>query len=120
QRQAALFKHLTAAGLFPTDETERKALAGLDPFELRTKALHEKLPFHHVDRALFHINQRRVFKSNRKAERGPNEEDGKIRIGVNRLYEKMRAAGAETLGEYLHMRRAAAADPNDAWHAQPS
>ena len=113
QRQDALLKHLTLAGLFPADPTEREALEALDPFALRAKALDdEALPLHHIGRALFHLNQRRGFKSNRKADRGKNEEDGKIKLGVNRLFEAMRDAGAETLGAYLHGRRAAGADPN--------
>jgi CRISPR-associated endonuclease Csn1 len=112
QRQAALLKYLTLAGLFPADGSEREALAVLDPFELRALALHEALPLHHVGRALFHLNQRRGFKSNRKADRGKNEEDGKIRTGVIRLHEAMRDAGAATLGEYLHGRRVAATDVN--------
>ena len=112
QRQAALLKYLTLAGLFPVNDAEREALSQLDPFALRAHALHNALPLHHIGRALFHLNQRRGFKSNRKADRGKNEEDGKIRQGVARLYEAMRDAGAETLGEYLHGRRAAATDPN--------
>lgn len=112
QRQAALLKHLTLAGLFPADAAEREVLAGLDPFALRARALHEALPLHYLGRALFHLNQRRGFKSNRKADRGKNEEDGKIRVGVIRLHEAMRDAGAATLGEYLHGRRAAASDAN--------
>jgi CRISPR-associated endonuclease Csn1 len=112
QRQAALLKYLTLAGLFPANEDERNALAGLDPFALRAQALQEALPLHHIGRALFHLNQRRGFKSNRKTDRGKNEEDGKIRIGVSRLHEKMRDAGAETLGEFLHGRRASATNPN--------
>ena len=112
QRQAALLKHLTLAGLFPEDAAERKALEGLDPFELRARALDERLPLHHVGRALFHLNQRRGFKSNRKADRGKNDDSGKIRVGVDRLHEAMRDAGAETLGDYLHGLRAASSDPN--------
>lgn len=112
QRQAALLKHLTLAGMFPVDEAERKALEWLDPFELRARALTEKLSLHHVGRALFHLNQRRGFKSNRKADRGKNDDSGKIKMGVGRLYEAMRDAGAETLGDYLHGLRAASTDPN--------
>jgi len=112
QRQAALLKYLTLAGLFPSNKDERETLALLDPFALRARALHEVLPLHHIGRALFHLNQRRGFKSNRKTDRGKNEEDGKIRIGVSRLHDKMRDAGAETLGEFLHGRRASASDPN--------
>lgn len=112
QRQAALLKHLTEAGFFPAGEAQRKALEGLDPFELRARALGERLPLSHIGRALFHLNQRRGFKSNRKADRGKNDESGKIRVGVGRLHEAMRDAGAETLGEYLHGLRAASSDPS--------
>jgi CRISPR-associated endonuclease Csn1 len=112
QRQAALLKHLTEAGFLPADEAGRKALEGLDPFELRAMALREKLPLHHLGRALFHLNQRRGFKSNRKADRGKNDDSGKIRVGVARLHEAMRDAGAETLGDYLHGLRSASTDPN--------
>jgi CRISPR-associated endonuclease Csn1 len=112
QRQAALLKHLTLAGLFPADDPDREALAGLDPFALRAQALHEALPLHHIGRALFHLNQRRGFKSNRKADRGKNDESGKISLGVGRLYEAMSDKGAATLGEYLNGLRAVAIDPN--------
>ena len=112
QRQAALLKHLTLTGLFPANQQERESLAGLDPFALRARALHEALPLPHVGRALFHLNQRRGFKSNRKADRGKDVEEGKIRQGVGRLYDAMRDTGTTTLGEFLHERRARAADAN--------
>src|SRR6185437_11327463 len=66
---AALIRH----GLMPEDEAARKALETLDPYALRTKALDEALPAHHLGRALFHLNQRRGFLSNRKTEKGDNE-----------------------------------------------
>lgn len=112
RRRAALLKHLTLAGLFPADAVGRAALEQLDPYELRAKALGEPLPPHHIGRALFHLNQRRGFKSNRKADRGKDADSGKIRLGVDRLYAAMRDKGAETLGEFLHQRRESAADPN--------
>lgn len=108
QRQAALLKYLTAGGLFPIDPEARKALEGLDPFDLRARALTETLPLHHIGRALFHLNQRRGFKSNRKTDRGTNDEGGKIAIGVVRLWERIRDEGARTFGEFLHLRRKAA------------
>ena len=110
QRQAALLKHLTATGLFPleSEPTARTALEDLDPFALRARALHERLAPHEIGRALFHLNQRRGFKSNRRAD----GESGKIRLGVRRLQEKMREAGAATFGEFLHLRRQGASDPN--------
>lgn len=118
QRQAALLQHLTRDGLFPGDDVARATLAQLDPFELRARALHEKLPLHHVGRAIFHLDQRRGFKSNRKADRGKEDDSGKIKIGINRLYEAIADAGAATLGEYLHGRRAGAADRNTIPHVR--
>ncbi len=112
RRQAALIKHLTLAGLFPDGQEAQRALETLDPFALRAGALHQSLPLHHVGRALFHLNQRRGFKSNRKTDRDDSE-DGKVRIGVARLQSEITKAGAKTLGEYLHKRRAGAADPNE-------
>jgi CRISPR-associated endonuclease Csn1 len=112
QRQAALLKHLTLAGMLPGDETARKALTALDPFELRARALHEPLPLTHLGRAMFHLNQRRGFKSNRKTDRGQDDVSGKIRVGAERLRREMAEHGAATLGEYLHGRRSRAIDDN--------
>lgn len=118
QRQAALIKYLTLAGLFPADETQREALAALDPYELRARALDEKLPLSHLGRALFHLNQRRGFKSNRKTDRARDDDQGKIRIGVARLHEQMDEANARTLGEFLHKRRAEAKSPSAIPHVR--
>lgn len=112
QRQKALLKYLVQDGLFPADEAERKALTALDPYELRARALNEALPLTHLGRALFHLNQRRGFKSNRKADRKDDAESGKIAIGIERLRDKMREAGACTYGEWLHLRRKNAANAN--------
>lgn len=105
RRQQALLKHLTAAGLFPADEAERKALESLDPFELRARGLDEALPPHHLGRAFFHLNQRRGFKSNRKADRGAEDEAGKVAVGIDRLKAAIAESGARTFGEFLHLRR---------------
>ncbi|MGW9330320.1 type II CRISPR RNA-guided endonuclease Cas9 [Bosea sp. NPDC055594] len=118
QRQTALLKYLTLAGFFPADDEARRALAALDPYELRTRALDEALPPAHLGRALFHLNQRRGFKSNRKTDRGRNDDAGMIRIGVARLHEQMAQEEARTLGEFLHKRRAGAADPNAIPHVR--
>ncbi len=114
QRQVALIKHMTRAGLFPpeTDELARAALEDLDPFVLRARALHEALTPYEIGRALFHLNQRRGFKSNRRTDRKADDESGKIRVGVARLKTAMENAGAATFGEFLHLRRAEAADEN--------
>lgn len=109
-RRAMLMKRLAAEGLMPADPAEAQALTLLDPFALRAQGLSTVLPLTHLGRALFHINQRRGFKSNRKTD-GSDNEGGKIREGSARLDQAMMAAGARTYGEFLHKRRAAVDDP---------
>lgn len=112
RRKAALMKRMATVGLMPADPREAKALEALDPYELRTKGLDQKLPLHHFGRALFHLNQRRGFKSNRKTDRSDNE-SGKIKDATKRLDEEMAIKNARTYGEFLHMRRNSATDPRN-------
>jgi len=103
ERRSDLMNALIALGLMPADEAERKALEALDPYALRAKALDKPLTPHELGRALFHLNQRRGFKSNRKAG-GKEKEDGVISDGIKKLNVLMEDAGARTLGEFLNMR----------------
>ncbi len=101
-RRAALLRMLRQHGLMPRDRQAAKALEALDPYLLRVKALDEKLAPYEIGRALFHLNQRRGFKSNRKADRVSKAgEDGKIASGTKALDEAMRIVKARTLGEFL-------------------
>lgn len=102
QRRTFLMSELVKNGLMPQDETARKALEKEDPYHLRAKALDERIEPHMVGRALFHLNQRRGFKSNRKSSDG---EDGVVRSSVEELLEKLQSEGVRTLGEFLAKRR---------------
>ena len=110
RRRAALMRKLAETGLMPGDPVQAKTLETLDPYELRAKGLDEELPLTHLGRALFHLNQRRGFKSNRKTDRGDNE-SSKIKDATARLDFAIAEAGARTYGEFLHKRRASADDP---------
>ncbi len=103
RRRSALLGALIDTGLMPADAQDAKALAGCDPYELRAAGLDELLSPHQLGRALFHLNQRRGFKSNRKAERksGDDKEGGKIAGGAKALDLAMGDAGARTYGEFL-------------------
>ncbi|HMT43504.1 MAG TPA: type II CRISPR RNA-guided endonuclease Cas9 [Chakrabartia sp.] len=104
-RRAALLKALVKFGLMPADTAAAKALEVEDPYVLRVKALDHALTPHELGRALFHLNQRRGFKSNRKADRKSGAgEDGKIASATKALDAAMDAAGARTLGEFLNRR----------------
>lgn len=103
KRRSNLMSLLVARGLMPRDITARKALEALDPYEQRAKALDEILPAPHIGRALFHLNQRRGFLSNRKTEK-KDSESGAIKAAASKLEEAMRVSGARTLGEFFHRR----------------
>ena len=104
KRRTRLMGDLVDLGLMPADQPARKKLEGLDPYFLRVKALDAALRPHELGRALFHLNQRRGFKSNRKIS-GDEKEEGIIRKGISQLDEAMQQAEARTLGEYLYLRR---------------
>ncbi len=99
-RRTALLKALRHYGLLPRDQMAAKALEIFDPYILRVTALDEEITLHQLGRALFHLNQRRGFKSNRKADRVAGE-DGKIASGTKALDAEMERLQARTLGEFL-------------------
>ncbi len=92
QRRTELLDTLVACGLMPPDEEARQDLARLDPYQLRERALDQPLPPFELGCALVHLNQRRGFKSNRKA--GASDDESKTR------------ADMDALGEFLARRRA--------------
>ena len=88
QRKQYLLSELKQAELFPHEPRECKSLQALNPIELRANAVHEQLPLHHIGRALFHLNQRRGFKSNRR-DRSEEATSGVVSNSVRNLLEKM-------------------------------
>jgi CRISPR-associated endonuclease Csn1 len=108
QRRTALLNALTRHGLMPAGDDERAAVARLNPYALRAAAVERPLEPHELGRAIFHLNQRRGFQSNRKTDRG-NEEKGKIQGAAERLHAEIARSGHPTLGASLaerHARRA--------------
>jgi len=103
KRRGNLMAKLIAHGLMPADEAARKALESLDPYALRARAIDETLPPYHIGRALFHLNQRRGFLSNRRTEKD-DRESGAIKVAAGKLQNLMQESGARTLGELLHQR----------------
>lgn len=77
------------------------------PYFLRKVALTEKLEPKEFGRALYHLGQRRGFKSNRKSAPKKDEDAGKVKSGIGELTREIEAANAPTLGAYF-----ASLDPN--------
>ncbi len=103
KRRTSLMQTLVEFGLMPCDEAERKALERLEPYALRARALDHPLEPHELGRALFHLDQRRGFKSNRKSEQR-DKDTGPAKEAAKRLDEQLSASKARTLGEFLYLR----------------
>ena len=97
--------------VYPADEafmqwqrTEDKA--GANPYHYRYLCLTRRLDLsdltqrYILGRALYHINQRRGFKSNRKE--NTKASDGAVISGISDLSQQMADAGCKYLGEYFY------------------
>jgi CRISPR-associated endonuclease Csn1 len=72
------------------------------PYFLRKSALDRKLSAFELGRVLYHLIQRRGFKSNRKeGKERKDDELGKVKAGISELAAQMTSAGVRTLGEYF-------------------
>ena len=100
RRRQALLNMLVEFDLLPKNRTERKRLELVNPYVVRAAALDHQIPLHHIGRSLFHLNQRRGFKSNRKTDKG-DPESGKIAFATSKLRTAMSDSGARTFGEFL-------------------
>ena len=105
KRKARMMQTLIAHGFFPQDEAERKALETLNPYTLRAKGLDAALTPAEFGRALFHINQRRGFKSNRKTDK-PDNDGSALKKAISTLRQALLDTGCRTVGEWLHKRDA--------------
>ncbi len=70
-----------------------------DPYLLRARGLDEKLTPFELGRALYHMNQRRGFLSNRKS--GKKKDEGPVKQSIQYIEKQMEQSGYRTLGEYL-------------------
>ena len=102
-RKRRLIRLLVETGIWPKSVEEQKKLESLDPFVLRQKAVNEKISLPELGRALFHLNQGRGFKSNRKSD-GKANENGKIKLAVQALETQLAEQKCQTYGEYLYRR----------------
>ncbi|MFT3859223.1 MAG: hypothetical protein QM742_17545 [Aquabacterium sp.] len=106
KRKQRMLDALIRLGFFPADAAARKALVTLDPYSLRAKGLREALTGPEFARALFHINQRRGFLSNRKTDKKDND-SGALKKAISELRRTLEEERCITLGEWLAKRHAA-------------
>ncbi len=73
------------------------------PYLLRASALDESLTPHFLGRALYHLAQRRGFRSNRKvsSRAKADDDEGVVKAGITELRKRMADTGTRTLGEFF-------------------
>jgi len=99
-RKKALLKFLENVHFSDLDKV--KSPHSLSPWALRSEGLHRKLSDLEFARALYHIAKHRGFKSNRKESKKSNDEESKMKEGLNKLEKAFEASGKETIGAYLN------------------
>jgi len=98
-RRKEMRQYLRKINLLP-ETKETKTLFETDPYQLRSEALDRKLENFELGRVLYHLCQRRGFKSNRKG--GKENTDSKMLASIGELAKSITDTGARTLGEYLY------------------
>jgi CRISPR-associated endonuclease Csn1 len=103
RRKARIMAALVKLGFWADDKAQQQLLVGLDPYTLRRKGLDNALTPAEFGRVLFHLNQRRGFKSNRKTDKG-DPDGGLLKSTIKKLNEQLSNEGARTVGEWLARR----------------
>lgn len=99
-RKDMLIEILQKHGMFPDSNGAIDDFFMLDPYSLRKDGLDKKLSKLEIGRVMFHINQRRGFKSSRKSE---PEKKGKsiLYASTTELQKAIDESKCRTLGEYF-------------------
>jgi CRISPR-associated endonuclease Csn1 len=100
RRRQLLRRALTASGLLPSDPNALNTLLSANPYELRRRALSEKLELHEIGRVLMHLTQRRGYLSNRKTDKSQEKDNKGMLKEIGDLAATIDQSGT-TLGGYL-------------------
>lgn len=103
QRKAHMVDALVRLEFWPPDRAARQAFDAMDPYQLRCKGLDHALTPQEFGRALFHLNQRRGFKSNRSTDKG-DDDTGLLKSAIGTLRSQLEDTHCRTVGEWLARR----------------
>jgi CRISPR-associated endonuclease Csn1 len=103
RRKNDMLRFLVNNRLLPKDGDERRAIARLDPYELRAAALERKLKPYELGRIMMQFSIHRGFKSSRKDRAVQNDaEQAGMLGGIKALESELRGL---TLGQWLYERK---------------
>ena len=95
-RRKYLIDVLSKYNMMP--DTDLFNLAPVQLFELRDKALNQPLTLREIGRILYHLNQKRGYKSSRKEERKEGE---KVTDYLQEIGNREKSLGADTIGQFF-------------------
>ena len=118
-RKKTLLNFLITNNLMPSNQVESKKIQLLEPYSLRAKAITEAISPFELGRAIFHLAQRRGFKSNRKEiinnlQTAEEETKNKKEKAIDKISDQQKRDNlqseltknnCQTLGEYLFKHR---------------
>ena len=97
-------KHLLIQNnMFPANIDDENPFFLIDPYEMRAKGLDKSLTKFEFGRALFHINQRRGFKSNRKTDSSEDSKIYKTKDGFLAGFQPLRSKFSVSTFKFLIM-----------------
>lgn len=116
ERQSLLIRILQDLTWLPREEVLLDIVLQKDPYELRKRALDEKISLEDLGRIFIHLSKRRGFKSSRKSGNDEDSEKGTLykgdekagKIGISELQEEVEKGKFRTIGEYF-----ASLDPHE-------
>ena len=102
KRKAYLKKCFQELKWMPKDEAGINNWNALNVYELRSRAIREKISLSELGRVLLHLNQRRGFLSLRKNQEA-SDKDNKGMLGeISDLQDAIESSGKQTVGNYLY------------------
>jgi CRISPR-associated endonuclease Csn1 len=104
RRKAKMMHCLVEYGFFPKETELRKLYELLDPYQLRAEGLDRTLAPAEFARAIFQLNQRRGFQSNRRADTKLNDKSI-MNAAITQLSSEIKQKGCRTAGELLWKRK---------------
>lgn len=103
ERKKLVRSILQELGWMPTEPAELEQWLNLNVYELRSRAIGEKITLQELGRIILHLNQRRGFLSLRKSEETNADKETSGMLGeISALQKEIDSSGAKTLGNYLY------------------
>ena len=110
KRKKTILNFLLKNGLYPSInlkefEALHNELKNKNVYELRNRAINEKLELYEIGRVFINLSQKRGFRSSRRVENDKKDEVSKILPLIENLKRDIQESGADTLGQFYYLKK---------------